>query len=46
MLKNCRLHPNAARSRGVRQSRWALVMGDYIKIREAALDSRRTLSQW
>ncbi|XP_024117480.1 myc-associated zinc finger protein-like [Oryzias melastigma] len=54
----CRLYPSATRTRGVLKTRWSLVLGDYVAIREAVLGSprlmaqnglqlnQRTLSQW
>ncbi|XP_036070243.1 uncharacterized protein LOC118599391 [Oryzias melastigma] len=41
----CRLHPSATRTRGVLKTRWSLVLGDYVAIREAVLGSPRLMAQ-
>ncbi|XP_024117479.1 uncharacterized protein LOC112139016 [Oryzias melastigma] len=41
----CRLHPSATRTGGVLKTRWSLVLGDYVAIREAVLGSPRLMAQ-
>ncbi|XP_078140355.1 uncharacterized protein LOC144539410 [Centroberyx gerrardi] len=41
----CIIHPCATQSAGTKRSRWALVLADYVAIREAVLDSRRLMTE-
>ncbi|KAL0966864.1 hypothetical protein UPYG_G00301130 [Umbra pygmaea] len=41
----CRLHPCGTQSGGIKRSRWALILADYVSIREAVLDSPRLMAQ-
>lgn len=41
----CRLHPCGTQSGGTKRSRWALILADYVSIREAVLDSPRLMAQ-
>ncbi|XP_056120618.1 uncharacterized protein LOC130097702 [Rhinichthys klamathensis goyatoka] len=41
----CRLHPSGTQSGGTKTSRWALILADYVSIREAVLDSPRLMAQ-
>lgn len=41
----CQIHPSATQSAGVKKSRWALILADYVAIREAVLNSPRLMAQ-
>ncbi|XP_064815580.1 uncharacterized protein LOC135531470 [Oncorhynchus masou masou] len=41
----CQIHPSATQSAGVKKSRWALILADYVGIREAVLNSPRLMAQ-
>ncbi|KAL0961650.1 hypothetical protein UPYG_G00353430 [Umbra pygmaea] len=43
--KLCHLHPCGTQSGGIKRSRWALILADYVSIREAVLDSPRLMAQ-
>ncbi|KAM9492387.1 uncharacterized protein ACWYII_004276 isoform 2-T4 [Salvelinus alpinus] len=41
----CQVHPGATQSAGVKKSRWALILADYVAIREAVLNSPRLMTR-
>ncbi|KAL0966863.1 hypothetical protein UPYG_G00301120 [Umbra pygmaea] len=41
----CRLNPCGTQSGGIKRSRWALVLADYVSIREAVLESPRMMAE-
>ncbi|KAK1156709.1 hypothetical protein AOXY_G25730 [Acipenser oxyrinchus oxyrinchus] len=44
-IQLCRLHPSPTKSKGVRTSRWAAILGDYSKVRELVLGSPRLMEK-
>ncbi|KAL0965423.1 hypothetical protein UPYG_G00281110 [Umbra pygmaea] len=41
----CRVHPCSMQSGGIKRTRWALILADYVSIKEAVLESLRLLAQ-
>ncbi|XP_038842219.1 uncharacterized protein LOC120041349 [Salvelinus namaycush] len=41
----CQIYPSAMQSAGVKKSRWALILADYVAIREAVLNSPRLMTR-
>ncbi|KAK6491780.1 hypothetical protein HHUSO_G3948 [Huso huso] len=44
-IQLCRLHPSSTKSKGVRTSRWAAILGDFSKVRELVLGSPRLVEK-
>ncbi|XP_058881331.1 uncharacterized protein LOC131737276 [Acipenser ruthenus] len=44
-IQLCHLHPSSTKSKGVKTSRWAAIVGDYSKVRELVLGSQRLVEK-